>query len=150
MAWVPLALLVMPLLWENSAILAGVQVAVVSVVLGLVWALAAKERTVTSLGSIATLTLLILFVDGLGSPLANESVAGPRRGTGGGLGPFFTGAVVACTLVAVGAVLRAVRRSSAARWAVLAVGAGFLVVLSPRAWAARRPSAWPGWPPPSR
>ncbi len=134
-AWVPLALLVMPLLWKTSALLAMVQVVVVSVILGLVWALAAKERTVTSLGSIATLTLLVLFVDGLlGSPLANESVAGPRPWNGevyGGLGPFFTGVVVACALVAVGAVFRAVRRApGGARWAVLGVGAGFVVALS--------------------
>jgi hypothetical protein len=134
-AWVPLALLVMPLLWDTSTLLAALQVAVASLALGLVWALAAKERTVTSLGTIATLTLLVLFVDGLlGSPLANESVAGPRPWNGevyGGLGPFFAGAVVACALVAVGAIARAVRRApGAARWVVLGVGAGFVVVLS--------------------
>jgi hypothetical protein len=133
-ALVPLVLLLRAVTAPAGAVWGILALLVVTGGLGFVWAAIARRRIASALGAIGGGTVALLFLLGLsGSPAPAQSWAGVRYWEGRsffGLGSLLAGAVVAGTILALGALARRTRRSPRLQLLVAASGGLVLVLLS--------------------
>ncbi len=134
-AFLPLALLLQPLVPAGRTPVAIIEVIGAAVAAGAVAASAAQRRSVTALGAAGVLTILAMLGDAsTGSTLAGDSPGGANVAGGAAsshLGAIMGGAAVAAAVLAVGALTQRTRRRPGPRRAGSILAMAGLAALVP-------------------